>query len=80
MNAPHAAAASRTEEKLLQMQIRIARRADESAQQNGCGLSLDVRAWLQAEREILAPAQEVCEASDALLAKATTLVEATVAD
>jgi hypothetical protein len=55
--APSAAPASLSDsfldEPLFQMQIRVARRADELARQATTDREADMRAWHQAEREVL---------------------------
>jgi len=72
MNAPLTAEAYLTESGLFQMQLKIARRADEILKSSEDRLKGDLFALLQAEREILAPMQPVCAKSDALLASATS--------
>ena len=55
--APSAAPASLSDsfldDPLFQLQIRVARRADELAMQAGSGREMDLRSWQQAEREVL---------------------------
>ena len=67
MNPPQIATKPRPEERLLHFQLTIARRADKIMQQNEGGIGGDLIAWLQAEREVLAPANAVHEAADAFL-------------
>jgi hypothetical protein len=69
VNAPHEAAGSLASERLFQMQIRIARRADEISKSEGSSVGGNLIAWLQAEREVLAQAQGFHAAADAFLAR-----------
>jgi hypothetical protein len=51
------AASALTEEGLLGLQLRVARRADEIAQTGARDRFRDIEYWLQAERDVLAGEQ-----------------------
>lgn len=65
--APSAAPASLSDsfldDPLFQLQIRVARRADELARQAGPGRDTDVRSWQQAEQEIMEADESARKAS-----------------
>jgi hypothetical protein len=46
-------AAVSTEDELLQLQLKVAQRADKLAQENGSVRGRDLQHWLQAEQDIL---------------------------
>jgi len=51
------AASALTEEGLLGLQLRVAKRADEIAQTGARGMFCDIECWLRAERDVLAGEQ-----------------------
>jgi hypothetical protein len=73
MNTPHEGASSLVSEILFQIQIKIARRADEIVQQHGRRSNGDLIAWAQAEREVLVTGQTGLQASGLLLVGEVTL-------
>ena len=62
MNTPEldasATAVLPEDDRLLQLELRVAQRADELSQKNGNVRGRDLEHWLQAEQEIFTPAQQ----------------------